>query len=113
MEIFETLYREVVGFFGIDQAWEILKSGNYSALATYDGIVAFVRPIIPLLILLEFILGMIYKQPRSKVYKVNFLFYVFNRFIGRFIAIAMVALVIGLLEKHALLHTQPTRYWFI
>jgi sterol desaturase/sphingolipid hydroxylase (fatty acid hydroxylase superfamily) len=113
MEILDTLYREVVGFFGIEQAWEILTSGNYSALRTYDGIVAIIRPIIPLLILLEFILGMIYKKPQTKVYKVNFLIYVFNRVIGRFIAIAMVVFIIGVFEKYAILHTEPTWYWFI
>lgn len=113
MEIFETLYREVIGFFGIDQVWEILKSGNYGALVTYDGIIAIIRPIIPLLILLEFILGLVYKKPQTKVYKINFLIYVFNRIIGRFIAIAMVVLCIGLFEKHALIHTEPTWYWFI
>jgi sterol desaturase/sphingolipid hydroxylase (fatty acid hydroxylase superfamily) len=113
MEIFETLYREVIGFFGIDQVWEILKSGNYSALVTYDGIIAIIRPIIPLLILLEFILGLVYKKPQTKVYKINFLIYVFNRIIGRFIAIAMVVLCIGLFEKYALIHTEPTWYWFI
>jgi len=113
MEIFETLYREIIGFFGIDQVWEILKSGNYGALKTYDGIVAIIRPIIPLLILLEFILGLVYKKPQTKVYKVNFLIYVFNRIIGRFIAIAMVVLCIGLFEKYALIHTEPTWYWFI
>ena len=113
MEILDTLYREVVGFFGIEQAWDILTSGNYSALRTYDGIVAIIRPIIPLLILLEFILGMIYKKPQTKVYKVNFLIYVFNRVIGRFIAIAMVVFIIGVFEKYAILHTEPTWYWFI
>ena len=113
MEIFETLYREVIGFFGIDQVWEILKSGNYGALVTYDGIIAIIRPIIPLLILLEFILGLVYKKPQTKVYKINFLIYVFNRIIGRFIAIAMVVLCIGLFEKYALIHTEPTWYWFI
>ena len=56
---------------------------------------------------------MIYKKPQAKVYKVNFLIYVFNRFIGRFIAIAMVAICIGLFQPIALFQTSFTWYWII
>lgn len=113
MEILETLYNEIIGFLGISQAWDILKAGDYSVFRTYDGIVSLIYPIIPLLLLLELILALIYKKPHSKVYKVNFLIYVFNRFIGRFIAIAMVTFLIGLLQPIALFQTRLTWYWFI
>ena len=112
MEILDTIYNEVFGFLGISQAWEIIKSGNYSAFRTYDGIKSLIYPIIPLLVLLELILGLAYKKPQTKVYKVNFLIYVFNRFVGRFIAIAMVTLLIGWLEPYALINTKPKWYWF-
>ncbi len=98
MDILPTLYNEITDFLGISQAWEILKSGDYRAFRTYDGIVALIYPIIPLLLFLELILGFVYKKPQTKVYKVNFLIYIFNRFIGRFIAIAMVAYIIGILQ---------------
>ena len=101
MEILKTFYNEIIGFLGISQAWDILKSGDYSAFTTYDGIVALIYPIIPLLLLLELILGLIYKKPHAKVYKVNFLIYLFNRIVGRFISIAMVAFIIGVFQKHA------------
>ncbi len=113
MDFLKTLYEEIIGFLGIENAWEILKTGDYSVLATYDGIVAFILPIVPLLVILEFILGLVYKKPDTKVYKVNFLIYVFNRFVGRFIAIAMVALLIGWLQPYALFQTSPTWYWFV
>ena len=90
MNILETIYNEIVGFLGIIQAWNILKVGDYSMFRTYDGIVSLIYPIIPLLLLVELILGLIYKKPQTKVYKVNFLIYVFNRFVGRFISIAMM-----------------------
>lgn len=61
MEFLETLYNEVVGFLGIRALWELLSSGNYEALKTYEGVLSLIYPIIPLLILLEFSLGMIYK----------------------------------------------------
>ncbi|MFC4220171.1 sterol desaturase family protein [Flagellimonas marina] len=113
MEFLETLYNEVIGFLGISQALEILRSGDYSTFTTYDGIVSLIYPIIPLLLILELILGFIYKKPQAKVYKVNFLIYIFNRFVGRFIAIAMVALCIGLFQQYAPFQTTMTWYWFI
>ncbi len=113
MDILQSLYNEIIGFLGITQVWEILKTGDYSAFSSYDGIVSLIRPIIPLLLLLELILGLIYKKPQIKVYKVNFLIYIFNRFVGRFIAIAMVAICIGLFQKYAPFQTSHTWYWFI
>lgn len=113
MEIIKTLYEEIIGFLGIGNAWEILQTGDYGVLATYEGITAFIVPIIPLLVLLEFILGLLYKKPDTKVYKVNFLIYVFNRFVSRFIAIAMVVLLIGWLQPYALFQTSGTWYWFV
>ncbi len=113
MDILGTLYNEIIGFLGISKALELLQAGDYSVFTTYDGVVALVYPIIPLLLILEFILGLVYKKPDTKVYKVNFLIYVFNRFIGRFIAIAMVTLIIGWLQPYALFQTKMTWYWFI
>lgn len=113
MEILTSLYNEIIGFLGISQVWEILKTGDYSAFRSYKGIVSLIQPIIPLLLILELILGLIYKKPQIKVYKVNFLIYIFNRFVGRFIAIAMVAICIGFFQKYALFHTSRTWYWFI
>ncbi|MCK0189333.1 sterol desaturase family protein [Arenibacter sp. F20364] len=113
MEILGTLYDEIVGFLGISQALELLQAGDYSVFTTYDGVVSLIYPIIPLLLILEFILGLVYKKPNTKVYKVNFLIYIFNRFIGRFIAIAMVTFIIGWLQPYALFQTKMTWYWFI
>ena len=113
MEVFEIIWNEVIGFLGINQAWEILTSGDYETFKTYDGVLALIYPIIPLLVILEFALGLVYKKPQTKVYKVNFLIYIFNRFVGRFIAIAMVAFCIGLFQQYALFQTKPTWYWFI
>lgn len=113
MDLLQTLYNEIIGFLGISQAWEILKSGDYSAFRTYDGIVALIYPIIPLLLLLELILGLVYKKSQTKVYKVNFLIYIFNRFVGRFIAIAKVTYIIGLIQPIAPFQTNFTWYWLI
>ena len=80
---------------------------------TYDGIVALILPIVPLLIFLELFLGFAYKKPQTKVYKVIFLIYLFNRIVGRFIAIGMVAFCIGFLQPYSILETSITWYWFI
>ncbi|GAA5221906.1 sterol desaturase family protein [Membranihabitans marinus] len=113
MEWLTVLFNEVKGFFGLEQLFEILTSGDYSALTTADGIKALIIPIIPLLVMLEFLLGIIYKKPQTKVYKINFLIYVANRIISRFIAIAMVALCIGLFQPYALFQTSFTWYYFL
>lgn len=81
MEILESFYNEIIGFLGVTQAWEILKTEDYTAFTTYDGIASLIYPIIPLLLILELILGLIYKRPQAKVYKVNFLIYLFNRIV--------------------------------
>lgn len=113
MEILQTLLDEIIGFLGISRALEILQAGDFAALRTYEGITAFIVPIIPLLLLLEFILSLLYKKPHTKVYKVSFLIYVFNRFVGRFIAIAAVTYCIGLLEPHAPFTVGWTWYGFL
>jgi sterol desaturase/sphingolipid hydroxylase (fatty acid hydroxylase superfamily) len=113
MEFLDTLYQEIIGFLGIESLWDILSSGDYGKLKTYDGIASLIYPIIPLLILLEFILGLVYKKPQTKVYKAAFMIYVFNRIVGRFIAIGMVGLIIGWLQPIALFQTSGAWYWFI
>ncbi|MBT7677835.1 MAG: sterol desaturase family protein [Gammaproteobacteria bacterium] len=113
MEIIQIVYSEVLGFLRISQAWEILRAGEFGAFTTYDGIRAFIIPIIPLLLIFEFILSLINKKPQAKVYKINFLIYVANRFIGRFISLGMIVLCIGLFEKYAPFQTSLTWYWFI
>ena len=113
MSILESIWTEVVSFFGVNQFIEILEKQDNSLFLTYDGIISLIIPIIPFLIFLELILGLVYKKPQTKVYKVIFLIYLFNKIIGRFIAIGMVAFCIGLLKPYSILNTSMTWYWFI
>ena len=113
MMLLESLWKEIVSFFGVNQFIEILQKQDFSLLLTSDGIVALILPIIPLLLFLELFLGFVYKKPHTKVYKVIFLIYLFNRIIGRFIAIGMVAYCIGIFQPLAILKTSMTWYWFI
>ena len=77
MSILKSIWNEIVGFFGVNHFFDILESHDYSAFLTYDGIIALIMPIVPLLIFLELFLGFIYKKPQTKVYKVIFLIYLF------------------------------------
>ena len=113
LELFETIINEVIGFLGISDLMAILNTGDYSQFRTYEGITSLIYPIIPLLLFLELILGLIYKKPQVKVYKVNFLIYIFNRFVGRFIAIAMVTYCIGLFNQYAPFQTTLNWYWIL
>ncbi len=113
MEVLNNLWNEIVGFFGVNQFLSILETNEFDEFLTYDGIVALIIPVIPLLLFLELFLGFVYKKPQTKVYKVIFLIYLFNRIVGRFISIGMVALCIGLLQPFAIFETSNTWYWFI
>ena len=113
MQLLETLFNEIIGFLGVKSFFSILNTQDYSQFLTYKGVVAIISPILPLLLLLEFGVGLFYKKAQTKVYQVIFIIYVFNRFIGRFISIAMVTICIGLFQKYAPFQTQMTWYWFI
>ena len=65
-----------------------------------------IQPILPLLSLFEFMIGMVHKKTQTKEYKIYFLIYFSNRFIGRFIAVAVINICIGFFQKHA--HFQNT-----
>ena len=113
MEVIQLFIDEILGFLRVSQAWEILTSGNLAAFATWDGLRVLLIPLIPLLVLLELILGLIHRKPQTRVYKVNFLIYVFNRIVGRFISLGMVVLCIGLFQPYAPFQTSLNWYWFI
>ena len=113
MSLLNSLWNEIVSFFGVSQFFEILSNGEFEKLLTYEGIVALIIPIIPLLLFLELILGFVYKKPQTKVYKVIFLIYLINRIAGRFISLGIVSLCIGFFEPISLIETRMNWYWFI
>lgn len=113
MEYLKAVYDWIIDFFGINQLLQIISSGNYSSLLTYDGILSVIRPLFPLLLVIEIIKALLFKKFKSLDYKIPFFSYVLNAFIGRFISIAMVVLCIGVFEKYAIIKTTFTWYWFI
>ncbi len=113
MDIFQIMFEEAWRFLQVSQALALLQSGDLSALTTYDGLRAVIRPAIPLLLIFEAVLGLIYRKPQSKVYRVNFLIYVCNRFIGRFVSFGMVLFCIGLFQRYAPFQVSLSWFGFI
>ena len=60
MNIFQTLYNELTGFFGIGGIIKMVQSGDYGSLSTFEGIQHLIAPIIPLLLLIEIIRAFFY-----------------------------------------------------
>lgn len=112
-DIFSILLTELKDFFGIGAWLEMFTTGNYSRLNTLDGILGAISPLIPLLIVLEFISAIIQGRLSKKDYKNTMLIYVINRIIGRFISIGLVSFCIGFFQPFAILKTHITWYWLI
>lgn len=113
MEIITTILNEIKGFLGYESGWKIIQTGNYSQFLTYEGVKSVIGPLIPFLVIFEFLMGLIYKNPHAKVYKLNFFIYVLNRFISRFISIGILAFLLAHLPKYTLFQTSFTWYWLI
>jgi len=113
MDIVKEIYDWAVGFFGVADITKIIKSGDYTALTTYKGIIAVIGPLFPIILVVEIFVAMLYRKLKLIDYKISFFSYVLNAVIGRFISIAAIAFCIGLFEKHAIIKTSFTWYWFI
>jgi len=113
LNIFNTLYDELIGFLGIGHWLDMYHSGDYSSLKTLGGIEGSIGPLIPLLLITEILRAMIYRRFKIVDYKLQFLTYIFNRIIGRYISIAMVVFCIGVFEPYRIFTTTFTWYWLI
>jgi sterol desaturase/sphingolipid hydroxylase (fatty acid hydroxylase superfamily) len=113
MQIFQTLYNEIIGFLGIDSIIQLFKTGDYSSLHTIKGILGIMYPIIPFLLIIEVIRAIFYKKSRVSEFRMPFFIYVFNRFVGRFISIAAVGFCIAHFEKYGIFKSSLKWYWII
>jgi sterol desaturase/sphingolipid hydroxylase (fatty acid hydroxylase superfamily) len=113
MGIIRTLYDELISFLGIGQLLETLKSGNYETWKTLDGILSFIGPILPLILIIEIVRALLYRKFKALDYRVPLFIYIFNRFVSRFISLAVVAFCISHLSKFAILKSNLTWYWLI
>lgn len=113
MHFLNILWEEIIGFFGIGLWVEMFQSGDYSKLQTLDGIMGAVGPLIPLILVVELIRSVMYRKFHIGEYRMQFMIYVFNRFLSRFISIAAVSYCIGVFEEYRLFTTSFTWYWLI
>ena len=113
MSVLQSIVEWLRDFFGLNELIKIINSGNYRQLLTYDGVLSLFRPLFPVLLLLEIIKALVFRKFKVLDYKIPFFSFVLNAFIGKFISIAAVVLIIGLLEPYAIIKTTFTWYWFI
>lgn len=113
MNFLELIVNEILGFLGINPAIEIIKTGVYAKFLTYDGFVTLVYPIIPILLLIELVIGYFHKKAQTKVYQLSFLIYVLNRVISRYLSIGVTSFVIANFQKYALFEASFRWYWVI
>jgi sterol desaturase/sphingolipid hydroxylase (fatty acid hydroxylase superfamily) len=113
VELLELLKNEILGFFSVNGLIDLIKSGNYSSLRTWDGVTTALSPLIPFIVIVEMMMALAHKKFRGSAYKIPFFIYAFNRIAGRYISLGVTAFCIGLFTPMALVHTSLTWYWFI
>lgn len=113
MAIINFLYDELISFFGIENLLKMFRTGDYSSLSTLEGIVRALSPVIPFLLVIEIIRASVYKRFRIDDYRMPFFIFVVNRFLSRYISLAVTAFCIAKLGKYAIIQTTFSWYWFI
>jgi sterol desaturase/sphingolipid hydroxylase (fatty acid hydroxylase superfamily) len=110
MDILNEIIGQLRGFFGIGGILKIMESGDYRSLLTYEGVTSVIGPVLPILLVIELVRGLVYRKFDIGAYRIPFLTYLFNSFLGRFISFGMVLVCIGLFERHAPF-TLPMNAW--
>ncbi len=113
MAVLELIRGELVGFFGISHWLKMFASNDYSSLLTYAGFTSAIGPLLPLLLVVEIVRALIYKNFKVRDYKLIFFTYVLNRVLGTYISIAALAFSIALFQPHAIFQSRITWYWLL
>jgi sterol desaturase/sphingolipid hydroxylase (fatty acid hydroxylase superfamily) len=113
MGALELLRGELMGFFGVSHWLKMFASNDYSSLLTYAGFTSAIGPLLPLLLVVEIIRALIYKNFKVRDYKLIFFTYVLNRVLGTYISIAALAFSIALFQPHAIFQSRITWYWLL
>ena len=72
MEIITSIIDQIKGFFNYRGLWDLIEKGDYSALLTYDGIVSAIAPLLPLILVLEFVRGVVFSKLKVIDYNISF-----------------------------------------
>src|SRR5580692_13028964 len=105
--------KEVSSFFGLTGLVDLLHTHDYGKLTTVAGIRAVVDPIVPLLLVIEFVRALVLKKYKGAHYRMNMTVYVFNRFVSNLFSLATIAFCIGFSSRFALIRTHFAWYWFL
>lgn len=104
------LQQELIDFFGIGELLKLLAAGDYRALLSRQGLLAFLYLTIPALFVYELLYAAVTRKFRWLDYKVPLLVMVTNRVIAKFLSFGVVALCIGLLQPYAPFQAGLTWY---
>jgi len=113
MVVWDILRDEMFGFLGVQGLIELVRSGDYAALASWKGFTSVVAPLLPLLLLVEVAVALFRRRFLREGYGLTFLIYVANRALSHTISIAAVAFCIGLLQPFAPFRVGFTWYGLI
>jgi sterol desaturase/sphingolipid hydroxylase (fatty acid hydroxylase superfamily) len=113
IDLIRDAWHEILVFFRIEGLINILQEGNYRALATIDGFLAFISPLAPIIIFFEILWLFSFHKFEKKSYKISFLIIVLNRVLSRLLGVSLVVVCIGIFQKYAIIETSLRWYWFI
>ncbi|HTH55576.1 MAG TPA: sterol desaturase family protein [Cyclobacteriaceae bacterium] len=113
MEFLELIKNEILGFFSIQGVIDLIKSGNYHSLRTWGGITTAISPLIPFIVVIEMGMAFAHKKFHSTEYKIPFFIYVFNRIVGRYVSLGVMAFCLGTFQPLAIIHLPLSWYGFV
>ena len=113
MEFLNILKQELVDFFSIQGILDLVASGDYQRLASWDGLTTALAPLIPVVVIVEMLLALTHRKFSSAGYRMPFFIYAFNRVAGRFISIGVTAYCIGTFQPLAPFQVPLAWYGFL
>jgi sterol desaturase/sphingolipid hydroxylase (fatty acid hydroxylase superfamily) len=113
MMVWDWLQREIADFFQMRGLLAIFQPGGWDNLSPLDVFISVFAPLIPILVVIEVILGIVRGNPQGKVYRVNFLIYIANSVLGRLLGWSLVVLVSNALRGFSPLNIPYSWIGFI
>ena len=112
-EVLNLVLSELVDILSLGALIDLITTGNYESLSTWDGFKAVLLPIVPLSVLAELLILAWRRDFRLEAYKVNLMIYVVNRVLGRFVMFGVMLYTIKLMAPLQPFKVPVTWYGFI
>ncbi len=113
MDVFNAIASELLAVFSLEPLIELIATGNYASLQTWDGFRAVLMPIIPLSVLTELLLLLWQRKFNLEAYKVPMMIFVVNRILGRFVLLAVMLFAIKLFSPYQPFKVPLTWWGFV